>query len=128
MELSWAKVSLIDLKQSSCNQKFKQEEDDHQCDIWMISERLMSRENILSERLSKQDWDQPQYEKEDLLTMLVQYLSAFSLEEDKQGETNLVQSIPETLQTTLRSCSICCTTRDCSAVEEDVESKCNFCY
>ena len=66
-------MSLIDPKQPNS----KQEEND-QCDIWMISEELTSRENILLEYLSKQDWDieylskqdwdLPQNEKEDLLT------------------------------------------------------------
>ena len=81
-------MSLLDPKQPNS----KQEEND-QCDIWMISEESTSRENILLEYLSKQDrdieylskqdWDLPQNEKEDLLTMIVQHHSAFSLEEDE---------------------------------------------
>ena len=41
-----SEVSLIDPEQPNCNQKCKQEEDD-QCDIWMLSEGSTSRDNII---------------------------------------------------------------------------------
>ena len=69
--------------------------------------------------LSKQDRDL-QCVPPDLLTMIVHHRSVFSLEEDKRGETNLLQCsiwqqywiifLPNIILTV---CSICCTTRWC---------------
>ena len=61
----------------------------------MISEGLTARGNILSENVFQNIFikTRPGFTvvPPDLLTMIVHHRSVFSLEEDKRGETNLLQ-------------------------------------
>ncbi len=68
-----------------------------ECDVRVVSgESTSLRKQMLAEILSSKDCILPPEEKECLHSMLLQHHSAFSLEEDERGETDLTRFVIDT--------------------------------